>query len=137
MDNPAQVRPETALISAVVAAAVAVAALALAVAVQRRAGRLRRRLRAGASQSDPAAVRLTRSLAGLRVQLNRAHGSVALASARLEGIDSHLGAWTAGLTTVRVAATQLNERGLVPVTRLIRAVEIALQLAGLWRKPFG
>jgi hypothetical protein len=131
------VPPETALISAVVAAAVALAAVALAVAVQRRTGGLRRRLRAGAAQSDAAAVRLTRGLDEVRAQLNRTQGSVALASARLEGIDSNLEAWTAGLTSARVAATQLNERGLVPVTRLIRAVEIALQLAGLWRNPFG
>lgn len=137
MDNPAQVRPETALISAVVAAAVALAALALAVAVQRRAGGLRQRLWLGAAQSDASAVRLTRGLDEVRAQLNRAQGSVARASTRLEGIDSHLDAWTAGLTGARVAATQLNERGLVPVTRLIRAVEIALQLAGLWRNPFG
>jgi hypothetical protein len=137
MDNPAQVRPEPALITAVVAAAVALAALALAVAVQRRAGGLRWRLRAGGAQSDAAADRLTRRLDEIRAQLNRAQGSVALASARLEGIDSRLGAWTAGLTTTRVAARQLNERGLVPVTRLIRAVEIALRLAGLWRNPFG
>ena len=130
-------RPETALISAVVAAAVALAVVALAVAVQRRAGGLRLRLCAGAAQSDAASVRLTRGLDEVRAQLNRAQGSVALASARLEGIDSHLGAWTAGLTKARVAATQLNERGLVPVTRLVRAVEIALQLAGLWRNPFG
>ena len=130
-------RPETALISAVVAAAVALAAVALAVAVQRRAGGLRLRLRAGGAQSDVAAVRLTRGLDDVRAQLNRAQGSVALASARLESIDSNLDAWTAGLTSARVAATQLNERGLVPATRLIRAVEIALQLAGLWRNPFG
>jgi hypothetical protein len=137
MDNPAEVRPETALISAVVAAAVALAAVAVAVALQRRAGGLRLRLRAGAAQSDAAAAHLTRGLHEVRSQLNRAQGSVALGSARLDGIDSQLDAWTAGLTGARVAATQLNERGLVPVTRLIRAVEIALQLAGLWRNPFG
>ncbi len=137
MDNPAQVRPETAVISAVVAAAVALAALALAVAVQRRVGGLRRQLRAGAAQSDLAAGRLARNLRDLRGELNKVQGSVAVASARIEGIDSQLGAWTAGLASVRIAATQLKERGLVPVTRLIRAVEIALQLAGLWRNPFG
>jgi hypothetical protein len=80
---------------------------------------------------------VTRGLDEVRAQLNRAQGSVALASARIEGVNSHVEAWTAGLTSARLAAIQLNERGLVPVTRLIRAVEIALQLAGLWRNPFG
>jgi hypothetical protein len=137
MDNPGQVAPETALISSVVAVAVALAALALAVAVQRRAGGLRRQLRARTAQSDAAALRLTRSLVEVRAQLNRAQGSVAVVSARLEGIDFQLDTCTAGLASARIAATQLNERGLVPVARLIRAVEIALQLAGLWRNPFG
>lgn len=137
MDNPAQVGPETALISAVVAVAVALAALALAFAVQRRAGGLRRQLRARTAQSDAAALRLTSNLDEVRAQLNKAQGSVAVVLARLKDIDSQLGALTAGLANARVAATQLNERGLVPVKRLIRAVEIALQLAGLWRNPFG
>jgi L-serine deaminase len=137
MDNPAQVRPEPALISAVVAVAVALAALALAVAVQRRAAGLRRQLRARAAQSERAADRWTRGLADARAELNRAGGSVAVATARLEGIEARLTAWTADLTEARMAATQLNERGLAPLTRLIRAVEIALQLAGLWRNPFG
>jgi hypothetical protein len=137
MDNPAQVRPEPALISAVVAAALALAAMALAVAVQRRAGRLRWRLRAGSSQSSAVSERLARRLEEARTELNRVQGTVVLASAQIEGVDARIDDWMEGLTRARVTATQLNEGRLVPVTQLIGAVKIALQVAGLWRNPFG
>jgi hypothetical protein len=137
MDNPAQVRPEPALISAVLAAAVGLAALAVAIAVQRSAAGIRRRLRAGSAQSDAAVDRLTHRLGGIRAELNRLEASVALTAVRLGGIDAQVDTWTARFASVRGAARQLNEGSLVPVTRLIRAVEIALQIAGLWRNPFG
>jgi septal ring factor EnvC (AmiA/AmiB activator) len=137
MDNRAQVQPESALISAVVAAAVAVAALAFAVAAQRRLGQMRRRIGSISAESARSVDRQTAALLTVRAELNRVQGQLALVSDRLDRSDAQLDAWTAGLARARVAATHLNERRLVPVTRLIRAVEIALQMAGLWRNPFG
>lgn len=137
MDNRAQVQPEFALISAVVAAAVAVAALSFAVAAQRRLGQMRRRIGSISAELARSVDRQTAALLTVRAELNRVQGQLALVSDRLDRSDAQLDAWTAGLARARVAATHLNERRLVPVTRLIRAVEIALQMAGLWRKPFG
>jgi hypothetical protein len=137
MDNRAHVRPESALISAIVAAAVALAALALAVAVRRRAGQLGRRISSISAESARGVDGRTASLPAVRAELNRVQGQLALVSDRLDRSDAQLDAWTAGLTRTRVAATNLNKSRLVPVTRLIRAAEIALQMAGLWRKPFG